>query len=86
MGAGKMGLVQSLFTSPPRLTDALWTREIPAHALKGYLMDTEANGSLSTKFTWALHQTKLSDDSVTDVSKTSVPILIQMDSPSLVHP
>lgn len=40
-----MGSGQSLFTIPPQLTDVLWTREIPAYALKGYLMNIEANES-----------------------------------------
>lgn len=51
MGAGKMGSGQSLFKSPPQLTDVLWTKEISAHVLKGYLMDMEAKGSLPANFT-----------------------------------
>lgn len=40
-----MGSGQSLFMIPPQLTDAFWTKEIPAYALKGYLTNTETNES-----------------------------------------
>lgn len=50
-GAGEMGWGQSLFAIPPKLTDMLWTREMPAHALKGSLMNRDMNGSLPTEFT-----------------------------------